>query len=379
MLTILSAVLLMATASCNRGGEPLSETHVVNTSPASLICEAGKTTLSLEVSADAAWQAFASDDCKDWVTGVTPSYSAEPKGTVTITVDENIKKTERAGEIVIKCGTTRHKVSIVQAGYDPGETQYTCPLEGYSLVWHDEFDGGEVNTRNWRFENWNKGWVNNELQYYVAGGEFDGNKTALIDNGVLKIVAMKYSGSAKFNNSTSINGEVISARMNTRESWTYGYFEASIQLPKGKGTWPAFWMMPNDQSLGWPACGEIDIMEEVGVNPDKTSSSVHTKAYNHVQNTQKTAERLTSGAESGFHTYALEWTADYIQTYVDGKKLLRFNNDGKKNNDTWPFNKMFYLTLNLAWGGDWGGMNGVDASALPCTMMVDYVRVYQKD
>ena len=137
-------------------------------------------------------------------------------------------------------------------------------------------------------------------------------------------------------------------------------------------------MMPDDQSKGWPACGEIDIMEEVGVNPEYTSSSIHCASYNHVKNTQKTAERLTPGAEEEYHVYALEWTADYIRTYVDGQPLLEFKNDKAGNDNTWPFNKKFYITLNLAWGGDWGGWNGVDESALPCTMMVDYVRVYKK-
>ena len=149
----------------------------------------------------------------------------------------------------------------------------------------------------------------------------------------------------------------------------------SWRLPKGKGTWPAFWMMPDDFSKGWPACGEIDIMEEVGVNPDHTSSSIHCFSYNHVKGTQKTAERLTPGAESEYHVYALEWTEDYIKTYVDGEKLLEFKNDKSGNDNTWPFNKKFYIILNLAWGGDWGGYDGVNESALPCTMQVDYVRL----
>ena len=119
-------------------------------------------------------------------------------------------------------------------------------------------------------------------------------------------------------------------------------------------------------------------MEDVGTHANYTSSSIHCEAYNHVKNTQKTAERLTPGAEDEYHTYALEWTADYIRTYVDGEKLLEFRNDGKGDDRTWPFNKKFYIILNLAWGGDWGGMNGVDERALPCTMQVDYVRVYQK-
>jgi len=274
-------------------------------------------------------------------------------------------------------GNSSLKTIHVWSGFKPGKdfrkpdaAEYVEPdivtPAGYTLVWSDEFAGSRVDNDNWRFENWAPGYVNNELQRYVSGGVLDGNYTAFVEDGKLNIRAMKY------------NGQVISARMNSMKSWTYGYMEASIKLPKGKGTWPAFWMMPNDFSLGWPACGEIDIMEEVGVNPNYTSSSIHTKSYNHTKNTQKTKEIYTRNAESEFHVYAVEWTADYLQFYTDGVAQLRFENDGTGNNDTWPFNKSFYIILNLAWGGDWGGWNGVDESALPCTMQVEYVRVFQK-
>lgn len=236
---------------------------------------------------------------------------------------------------------------------------------GYALVWQDDFDGTEVDSSRWEFEDWAPGRVNHELQRYVAGGVLGGSKAAWQEDGSLHIRAMKHGG------------QVISARMNSRASWKYGYFEASIKLPKGKGTWPAFWMMPDDKHDGWPACGEIDIMEEVGVDADRTSSSIHCKDYNHVMGTQKTAGRLTEGAEEGFHVYAMEWTPAYIKTYVDGELLLFFGNEGL-GDSKWPFDKPFHLILNLAWGGDWGGHKGVDESALPATMKVDYVRVYQK-
>jgi len=368
-------VILFSTASACGEEKPDTPAEAsISTAPTELSCTAEAQTVTLEVTASDSFEAYSNTE---WVTKVDPAYSPASKGTVRITVEENLKREERTGEVVVKVGTTRHKVTLVQAA----AAEPTVPTpEGYSLVWHDEFDGTSVDSKGWKFENWNKGYVNNELQYYVSGGEFDGVETAFVGDGILNIRAQKYNGSKKFNGTTDINGQVISARMNTREAWKYGYMEARIKLPKGKGTWPAFWMMPTDQSLGWPACGEIDIMEEVGVNPNKTSSSIHCKAYNHPNNTQKTAERTTKDAESEFHVYALEWTADYMQFYVDGSTsgCLRFENDKKGNNDTWPFNKAFYITLNLAWGGSWGGMNGVDESALPCTMQVDYVRVFQK-
>jgi beta-glucanase (GH16 family) len=372
---LIPLTILFSTASACGEEKPESPgDEAVITTVEKLECSAEAQTITMEVSASDAFEAYSNTE---WVTKVDPAYTPSTKGTVRITVEENLKREPRTGEVVVKVGTTRRKVALVQAA--AAEPSVPTP-EGYTLVWHDEFEGTGVDSKGWKFENWNKGYVNNELQYYVAGGEFDGVETAFVKDGILNIRAQKYNGSQKFNGTTDINGQVISARMNTREAWKYGYMEARIKLPKGKGTWPAFWMMPTDQSLGWPACGEIDIMEEVGTHANYTSSSIHCKAYNHPNNTQKTAEKLTRGAEEEFHVYALEWTADYMQFYVDGSTsgCLRFENDKKGNNDTWPFNKAFYITLNLAWGGSWGGMNGVDESALPCTMQVDYVRVFQK-
>ena len=174
-----------------------------------------------------------------------------------------------------------------------------------------------------------------------------------------------------------VASQVLSVRMNTQKSWTYGYFEARLKLPKGKGTWPAFWMMPKNYT-SWPADGEIDIMEEVGYNPNYVSSTIHCTAYNHTIGTQKTAQTYVSTSQSEYHLYALEWTADYIKSYVDGQCYFTFTNDKTNNKNTWPFNAPFYLKLNLAWGGDWGGAQGIDESILPATYEIDYVRVFQK-
>ena len=358
---LIGAMLLACACNCTGGEKPQEKEETVSTVPEALAVSAEKGTVTFSVTASGPFQVYSNDS---WVLSVDPSYSADPTGTVTVRYDENISQDAREGSVVVKCGSLRHSVPVTQAGM----TQNPDILvpDGYQLVWHDEFDGTTVSAKNWKFENWAPGRVNNELQRYVAGGELEGDKTAFVESGVLNIRAMKHGN------------QVISARMNSTESWTYGYMEARIWLPKGKGTWPAFWMMPDDQSLGWPNCGEIDIMEEVGCDPEQTSSSIHCESYNHVKGTQKTASRLTTGAESGFHVYAIEWTADGIVSYVDGKPLLSFPNDKKGNNATWPFNKSFFIILNLAWGGDWGGYKGVDESALPCTMKVDYVRVFQK-
>lgn len=239
--------------------------------------------------------------------------------------------------------------------------------EGYKLVWQDEFNSSSAmpDTTRWWYETGGHGWGNNEIQNYIPGIQ-GGDTCAFLSDGTLKIVARK-------------KGEqVLSARMNTKESWTYGYFEARLKLPQGKGTWPAFWMMPKN-GKSWPADGEIDIMEEVGYRPNWVSSSIHCKAYNHVAGTQRTAEKYISTAESDFHVYAVEWTEDFIKGYIDGECYFTFENDKAGNKDTWPFYTPFYLKLNLAWGGNWGGSQGVDESKLPATYEIDYVRVYRKE
>lgn len=259
------------------------------------------------------------------------------------------------------------------AGFSKPETaEYVEPAiaapEGYELVWHDEFDTAGVtspSTDNWWYETGDGGWGNNELQDYVSGGKYNGVRIAEVSDGTLKITAQK------------IDGKVRSVRMNTVQSWTYGYFEGRLKLCKGKGTWPAFWMMPKN-FRAWPDDGEIDIMEHVGYHENYVSSSIHCKAYYHSIGTQKTNEIHIPTATSEFHTYAVEWTPEYMKFYFDGKLHFTFNNDGKGDKNTWPFNAPFYLKLNLAWGGNWGGAMGIDESCLPTTYEIDYVRVFQK-
>lgn len=254
----------------------------------------------------------------------------------------------------------------------PAGTEYIEPgiaaPEGYELVWHDEFDTAGVSSpspENWWYETGDGGWGNNELQDYVSGGKYNGTRIAEVSDGTLKITAQK------------IDGKVRSVRMNTVQSWTYGYFEGRLKLCRGKGTWPAFWMMPKN-FRAWPDDGEIDIMEHVGYHENYVSSSIHCKAYYHSIGTQKTNEIHIPTATSEFHTYAVEWTPDYLKFYFDGVLHFTFKNDGKGDYNTWPFYNPFYLKLNLAWGGNWGGAMGVEESCLPTTYEIDYVRVFQK-
>lgn len=247
---------------------------------------------------------------------------------------------------------------------------------GYDLVWQEEFneapnsDGSlPLPGDKWWFETGGNGWGNNELQYYadrVAGTD----TVAKIKGGNLIITAIKrpkpYYGM-----------NYVSARMNTTESWKYGYFEARAKVPGGKGTWAAFWMMPKNFTA-WPLDGEIDIMEYVGYRPNVTQTSIHTDLYNHKIGTEKTATKDIQNAETEFHVYGLEWTEDQIIGYVDGVAYFTFKNDHLGDKRTWPFDAPFYLKLNLAIGGDWGGLQGVAEDIFPSKYEIDYVRVYQK-
>lgn len=246
--------------------------------------------------------------------------------------------------------------------------------EGYVKVWSDEFDdptpGGKPvvrpNNGDWWYETGGNGWGNNELQYYVAG--ITGQDTlAAVKNGLLTIKAIK---------KTIESSPYTSIRMNTSKGWQYGYFEMRAKMPSGRGTWPAFWMLSKDFK-SWPLDGEIDIMEYVGYDPNVVNGSIHTQSYNHSIGTQRTAKKTIANAESEFHVYALKWTEDKIRIYVDGYNYFTFSNDETGNKNTWPFNVPFYLKLNLAIGGNWGGAQGVDETLSSASYQIDYVRVYQ--
>jgi beta-glucanase (GH16 family) len=248
---------------------------------------------------------------------------------------------------------------------DNGGDGGTLPA-GWRLVWQDEFDGARLDESKWSWEVQRPGWVNQELENYTDHRD----ENARVENGHLVIEGRRdwYSGY-----------EYSSARLKTqgKASWTYGRVEAKIKLPGGWGTWPAFWMMPEDFSRGWPACGEIDIMEEVGYDKDSIHGSTHSLKYNWMASQQRTGATGVSGATTDYHVYAIEWYPDQIDFYADGRKYYSSPNDNT-GDDAWPFHKNFYIILNLAIGGSWGGAQGVDPNIWPRQMLVDYVRVYQK-
>lgn len=315
---------------------------------------------SVSVYGGGAWQAIASDG---WI-----KVERENDGTLVVTTTVNDGRQSRNGTVTVESGSQKRTIKVNQ---ESAEITDIATPAGYQLVWHDEFNEGNTLGADWTHEVQRAGWVNHELQTYVDGEAAGKRVTELVD-GKLRINCFKSGG-------TIYSGRVY-ARVN--EGWKYGYFEARIQLPVGKGTWPAYWMMPvnNDWTTNpWPRCGEIDIMEEVGVDANKVSSSIHTQDYNHTKNTQKTHEMDIKTAETEFHVYALEWTENAITTYVDGQVQLAVTKEQLgSDHEQWPFHYAFYPILNLAWGGDWGGYKGVDDTALPVTMKIDYLRVFQK-
>lgn len=355
--------LAWLSCACNGPGDDSGEINTVNCHPTSLMFEHDGGKGVIDVTSQREWTAYTDDE---WLT-LTFDGGTSTSGAVTVTAVANPDTVVRKGTVVVKSGAARATCTVTQKAAPKIAYNDLCPLEGYRLVWQDEFDRDGILRGEWSYQTANAGWVNHELQTYIEQTSPKGQPVAECSKGKLRIHCFKEEDKI-------YSGRVYACR---NRGWKYGYFEASIRLPKGKGTWPAFWMMPV-HFTSWPGDGEIDIMEEVGVDANWISSSIHTTAYNHVKGTQKTAKVYTKGAEEGFHTYGLEWTPDYIRSFVDGKQLLYFPNDGKGNKETWPFNTPFYLILNIAWGGDWGGYAGVDDSALPIDMEVDYVRVFQK-
>jgi len=237
------------------------------------------------------------------------------------------------------------------------------------LVWSDEFDyKGLPDSAKWGYE---RGYVRNrEMQYYTVGRL----ENARVENGHLIIEAL--------NDSAMIEGNVrpvTSASLITRNKgdWKYGRIEVRAKLPSCLGTWPAIWMMPTRSTYGgWPRSGEIDIMEHVGYQPGKIHFFLHTEKYNHTKGSGRGTSIDCSDASEKFHVYAVEWFEDKIDWYFDDKKVFTILND-EPGWEAWPLDHSFYLILNFAFGGAWGGSQGVDLSALPQKYFIDYVRVFQ--
>jgi beta-glucanase (GH16 family) len=256
----------------------------------------------------------------------------------------------------------------------------------YTLVWADEFEKeGKPDPTKWGYE---YGFIrNNEKQYYT-----DSLKNARVKDGTLIIEAHKEKIANKDFQSNDFKGkswlhyipkidtaQYTSASLTTKglTEWTYGKIEVKAKLPKGVGQWPAIWMLgENKKEVGWPKCGEIDIMEHVGFNKDTIFGSIHSENYNHIKRTQKTQGIFIDKPYDKFHVYSIEWTPEKIDFLLDDVVYLHIKNE-HKTTDEWPFDQNFSLKLNNAIGGMWGAQKGIDDSVFPQSMVIDYVRVYQ--
>jgi len=240
----------------------------------------------------------------------------------------------------------------------------------YELVWNDEFEGTELDSDKWIYEVNGDGGGNGELQYYTR------DNTAVAD-GILTITA-------KLEN--YLNHDYTSSRITTqnKETWKYGIFEIKAKIPAGRGTWPAIWMMPSTSRYGtWPNSGEIDIMEHVGYDENVIHATIHTERFNGMDGTQKGGVSTTAqDVTEEFHIYKVEWLPDKLKFFMDGVNYYTYtpsNFAGCPTSAHWPYDGDFFMILNVAVGGAWGGVQGIDDAAFPTSMEIDYVRVYQSD
>lgn len=245
----------------------------------------------------------------------------------------------------------------------------TTDLPGFTLVWHDEFDGptgSSPDTSRWVFETGGHGFGNSELEYYTARTD----NAALDGQGRLVITAREESYMGR---------DYTSARLKTHGTFehTYGRYEARMKLPQGQGIWPAFWMLGVDiGTAGWPSCGEIDVMENIGREPSTVHGTLHGPGYSGGNGIGGGFD-LPSGEKfaDAFHVFAMEWEAQEIRWYVDGQLYqTRAPSDLPQGAD-WVYDHSFFLLLNLAVGGLWPG-NPDATTTFPQTLTVDYVRVY---
>ncbi len=258
---------------------------------------------------------------------------------------------------------------IVSAYNSNGFTSTTTSVTVYvykelQLIWQDEFEqAGAPNTSNWGYNigNGDNGWGNNESEYYT-----DRLENAKVEDGVLKITAKKESYEGF---------EYTSARLLTagKFEFTYGRIDVLAKLPAGGGLWPAIWTLgSNISTIGWPACGEIDIMEYVGNNPGHISSALHTTSSSGATVNYKS--NSISNETTEFHLYSMIWTEDSITFLLDDVEYYKYN-PSTKNDQTWPFYNNQFIILNVAVGGNLGG--NIDPNFTSSTMEIDYVRVYQ--
>ncbi len=257
-----------------------------------------------------------------------------------------------------------------------GATLQPPPPANYKLVWSDEFsgpDGSSPDSSKWTYDIGGNGWGNNELEYYT-----NRTQNAQIKGGNLVITAQQEA----YTGADGVTRNYTSARLKTQGlfSQAYGRFEARIKIPAGQGMWPAFWMLGNDiTSVGWPKCGEIDIMENIGKEPGTVHGSLHGPSTSGPTSDLSAAFSLPAGQNfaGDFHLYAVEWEPGTIRFYVDTNLYATFTSSQWPAGGAWVFDHPFFIILNVAVGGSWPGSPD-STTVFPQQMLVDYVRVYTK-
>ncbi|HEX7019395.1 MAG TPA: glycoside hydrolase family 16 protein [Gemmatimonadaceae bacterium] len=245
------------------------------------------------------------------------------------------------------------------------------------VVWHDEFDGpagATFDRAKWTADTGGAGFGNRERQFYTTRPE----NVALDGRGHL-MVTLRTEPSSTSDQCWYGQCRYSSARLKTQGLFTkaYGRFEARIRVPRGRGLWPAFWMLgANMDSVGWPRSGEVDIMENRGREPRIVYGTAHGPGYSG-DNGIGGADTLRTAASNGFHVYAVEWQPDDIRWFVDDRQYFRLRPGDLPHGAKWVFDHPFFLLMNVAFWGAWGG-DPDTTTALPQTMMVDYVRVFDR-
>ena len=245
---------------------------------------------------------------------------------------------------------------------------------GWRLIWSDEFDGPDgspPDSAKWVMESGGNGWGNNELEYYTTRPQ-----NVFQQNGNLTIRALD----EQYKGADGVERKYTSARLKTSGKFTqkYGRFEARIKIPRGQGIWPAFWMLGDDiDKIGWPKCGEIDIMENIGKEPAMVHGTIHGPGYSGAQGISAAfSSPKDQPLADDYHVFAVEWDPKSLRFYADDQLYATRTRADLPKGAKWVYNHPFFILLNVAVGGGWPG-NPDDSSVFPQTMLVDYVRVYQ--
>lgn len=262
--------------------------------------------------------------------------------------------------------TTGTPVSVPTSTPQPTATPepQAWDRDGWNTVWHDEFDGAELDRSNWTFDIGGNGWGNAEWEAYT-----DKPENVRVEDGILIITAIE-------DPSLPAGRPYSSARIKTQglHSWKYGRIEASIKLPYGQGIWPAFWML-GDNNKGWPAGGEIDILEFIGKEPNTIHATVHAPGYSGGSGVTTSFDVPEGTLKNDFHVYAIEWKENEIRWFFDDQEYFKLTPADVPAE--WIFDHEFFIIMNLAVGGRWPGYPD-DTTIFPQQMLVDYVRVYQR-